>query len=206
MNGLDLRAEKLTIGGGADVLVRDLDLHIQGGEILAVTGRSGTGKTSLLYAVAGFIEPLAGQVVLNGRPSVLWRDAAVGVVLQNLGLVALLSAAETVALPLQARGMDRAEIVARSGSVLDRLGLADQAGQLVESLSGGQRQRVAVGRAVAGHPDVILADEPTSSLDLHWRDVVLDLLRSEARRGAAVIIATGDDEVAAVCGRRVTLG
>ncbi len=94
----------------------------------------------------------------------------------------------------------------RSAAALELLGLGEHGAQLVGELSGGQRQRVAIARALAGTPDVILADEPTSALDPHWRQVVLDLLVSEARRGAVVVVASSDAEVTAVCDDLVRLG
>jgi putative ABC transport system ATP-binding protein len=134
-----------------------------------------------------------------------WRDASLGLILQNLCLVPLLSAQETVALPLQATGTPRAEVAARSLAALEALGLADHAAQLVGDLSGGQRQRVAVARVLASRHDVVLADEPTSALDPHWRGVVLDLLASEAKRGAIVVVASSDPEVTSICDHVVNL-
>jgi putative ABC transport system ATP-binding protein len=129
-----------------------------------------------------------------------------GLIFQNLCLVPTLSAEETVALPLQARGISRSEVSERALGALEALGLGDHQAQLVRHLSGGQRQRVAVARALAGNPDVILADEPTSALDPHWCQVVLDLLVAEAGRGAAVVLASSDDEVTDICDVLVTLG
>jgi putative ABC transport system ATP-binding protein len=148
---------------------------------------------------------MAGRVLIDGQPRVLWRDAPAAIIFQNLGLVPVLSAQETVALPLQTRNLTKGEIEERSRSALATLGLADHAAQLVGDLSGGQRQRVAVARALAWRPEVILADEPTSALDTHWRQVVLDLLFAEAARGAIVIVASSDPEVIAMCGEIVTL-
>jgi putative ABC transport system ATP-binding protein len=119
--------------------------------------------------------------------------------------VPLLTAQETVALPLQAKGVPRADVAERSAAALSVVGLAEHTVQLVGDLSGGQRQRVAVARAVASRPDAILAHEPTSALDPHWRQVVLDLLTAEARRGAVVVIASSDTEVISVCDRLITL-
>lgn len=206
MSLAEITVEQLTVEGGDGVVIRDLDLRAGGGTILGVTGPSGSGKTTLLHALGGLTPAAAGHLRLDGRPVVLWRDASLGLILQNLALVPVLSAQETVALPLQARGIPKTEVAERSAAALDALGLAEHTGQLVGHLSGGQRQRVAVARALAAAPDVILADEPTSALDEHWRQVVLELLAAQARRGAVVIIASTDSEVIAACDEVVTLG
>jgi putative ABC transport system ATP-binding protein len=201
----EMRAEDLTLVGGETMLLRDLDLRARAGELTGVTGPSGSGKTTLLYALGGLIAPAWGRLLLDGRPAVAWREATVGLILQNLCLVSLLSAQETVSLPLQARGVSREQIAERAEAALEAVGLSDHGPQLVGDLSGGQRQRVAVARAVASEPDVILADEPTAALDERWRDVVLGLLRDQARRGAVVVIASSDGEVMAACDELVTL-
>jgi putative ABC transport system ATP-binding protein len=201
----EITAEALSIRGDATVLVEDLNLRARAGEMLGVTGPSGSGKTTLLYAIGGLVPAAGGQMLVDGRPLVLWRDVSLGLVFQNLCLVPLLSAQETVALPLQAQGVSRAEVAERSVAALSTLGLGEHTAQLVSELSGGQRQRVAVARALATRPDVILADEPTSALDPHWRQVVLDLLIAEARRGALVVVASNDSEVTGVCDALITL-
>jgi putative ABC transport system ATP-binding protein len=202
----ELRGEALEIRGGDEVILSGLDLVAHAGESLAICGPSASGKTSLLYALGGLAPLAGGRLEIDGRPSVPWRDAQTGIVLQNLCLVPMLSAAETVALPMQsAGGAGRAEIASRAHATLERLGLADHASQLVGTLSGGQRQRVAVARALASDPDLILADEPTSALDEHWRAVVLDELSAQATRGAVVILASGDEGVAARCDRVLEL-
>jgi putative ABC transport system ATP-binding protein len=202
----ELTAEGMTVAGGDLVLVRDLDLHVRGGQITGITGESGSGKTTLLYAIGGLIPAAEGRLLVDGEPATLWRDVSTGLIFQNLCLVPMLSAEETVGLPLQARGLSRAEITERSLAALEALGLADHHAQLVKNLSGGQRQRVAVARALAGNPDVILADEPTSALDPHWRQVVLDLLLAEARRGAAVVLSSSVEEVTVICDTVIVLG
>jgi putative ABC transport system ATP-binding protein len=202
----EMTAEGLTVAGGDLVLVRDLNLHVRAGQITGIAGTSGSGKTTLVYAIGGLIPAAEGELLVDGRPTTLWREVSCGLIFQNLCLVPTLSAEETVGLPLQSRGMSRSEIAERSLDTLEALGLADHHAQLVKNLSGGQRQRVAVARALAGHPDVILADEPTSALDPHWRQVVLDLLVAEARRGAAVVLASSDDEVTAICDELIDLG
>ena len=201
----ELKAEALSIRDEATVFVENLDLQVRGGQILGVGGPSGSGKTTLLYAIGGLLPAAGGRMLVDGSPVVLWRDASVGIVFQNLCLVPLLSAQETVALPLQAKGISRREVAERSAAGLAVLGLGEHTAQLVGELSGGQRQRVAVARALATHPDVILADEPTSALDPHWRQVVLELLIAEARRGAVVVVASSDSEVTSVCDALITL-
>jgi putative ABC transport system ATP-binding protein len=200
----EVRATGLAVRAGRISGARGVDLHARAGRILGLTGPSGSGKTTLLYALAGLTRA-AGELLVDGRPVVLWRDASAGLIFQNLCLVALLSAEETVALPLQAKGTPRAQAARASAAVLSKLGLTDHAAQQVGDLSGGQRQRVAVARALVSTPDVILADEPTSALDPHWRQVVLDLLIDEARRGAVVIVASSDSEVTSVCDELITL-
>lgn len=191
----EIAAEALTVRDDTAAV----DLRVRAGEMLAVSGPSGSGKTTLLYAIGGLVPPAGGQMLVDGSPVVLWKDVAVGLVFQNLCLVPLLSAQETVALPLQAQGMSKVEVAERSAAALSVLGLGEHTAQLVGELSGGQRQRVAVARALATQPDVILADEPTSALDPHWRQVVLDLLIAEARRGAVVVIVSTDAEVTSAC-------
>ncbi len=201
----EITVEGLTVEGGGTAVVRDLDLHVRAGEVLGVVGASGSGKTTLLLAIGGLIPTADGRLLVDGEPIVLWRGALTGLIFQNLCLVPVLTAQETVGLPLQARGADKDEVQARSAAALDVIGLGEHTAQLVSELSGGQRQRVAIARVLASQSDVILADEPTSALDAHWRQVVLDLLVAEARRGAVVVIASSDNEVSSACDRLITL-
>ncbi len=171
------------------------------GFVLAVSGPSGAGKSSLLWAIAGAVPVAKGQVEIDGlvikdRPAA----AAHGVVLipQGNGLARVLTAREKlVAFPLRRTGsrptsVERSDCSRRSTGV----GLEESGDHLVEELSGGEQQRVAVARGIAQRGRVILADESTSELDSSNRERVLDLLHGEARRGAAVVIATHDPTVA----------
>jgi putative ABC transport system ATP-binding protein len=188
-------------GRGEPVLV-DVSVTVEPGRTLAVTGPSGAGKTTLLGAMAGLLRPRQGSVSVDGV-ALRDRDHAVVqrivLVPQDNGLAAILTAAENLQVALIAQGATPAE--ARRGTVdaLERLGLSGQAGQLVEELSGGQQQRAAMARGLALRGDVLLADEVTSELDAVSRQRVLDLLREEADRGAAVVLATHDPEAAAAC-------
>jgi putative ABC transport system ATP-binding protein len=178
------------------------------GEMLAVTGTSGAGKTTLLSAMAGLLRPAAGQVRVEDEP-LRDRDHAVGlgVVLipQDNGLAAILTAAENISVVVIATGGTPAEARRRTAEALDPLGLSGQANQLIEELSGGQQQRTAIARGLALRGDVLLADEVTSELDAANRQRVIELLRAEATRGAAVVFATHDPEAAAACDRELHL-
>jgi len=186
--------EAVTVCNADTVLVSDLSLSIGCGEVLAITGPSGTGKSSLIHVLAGLAAPHSGRVLHDGR-----------LILQHHHLPGMLSAHEVVSLPLQARGVTRSEVAERSDRMLDALGLGDQAHQLIWELSGGQRQRVAVARALAGDPELILADEPVAGLDPGSRTAVVNRLLDAARAGAIVIIASTDPELIANCTRVVTL-
>lgn len=192
-DGLAVRASGIVVvRGGRDVLDR-VDADVLPGRILAVTGPSGAGKTTLLWVLAGLLQPDGGSVEPRDRS----RHAAV--VFQGYGLLPMLTAAENVELPLQLHGVVRAEARTQAQDCLARAGLADVPERLVEELSGGQRQRVAVARALAVSPALLVADEPTAELDADTAAMVFRALRAEADAGAAVVLATHDDELAAQC-------
>jgi putative ABC transport system ATP-binding protein len=197
--------EDLTARDAGTVFVSDLSVSIGSGEVLGITGPSGTGKSSLFYVLAGLAAPRSGRVHYADRPVAPGGEAALGLILQHHHLPGMLTAHEAVSLPLQARGVNRPEVTERSDRILLGLGLGDQAHQLIWELSGGQRQRVAVARALAGDPELILADEPTAGLDAGSRTVVLNHLLDAARAGAIVIIASSDPELIENCTRVVTL-
>ena len=207
MRTLTVRDASIAYGGGGPVL-RDVSVTVRPGELLAVTGPSGAGKTTLLAAMAGLLTPVAGQVLVDDDP-LRGRDDAVarGVVLipQDNGLAAILTAAENVTVAVIATGGSPAEARRGTAEALDLVGLTGHGDQLIEELSGGQQQRTAIARGLALRGDVLLADEVTSELDAANRQRVIDLLRAEADRGAAVVLATHDPEAAAACDRELHL-
>jgi putative ABC transport system ATP-binding protein len=195
-------AEGLGVPGPGRPLLSEVALVAPAGRMLAVTGSSGSGKTTLLSVLGGLVPPGTGSVAYDGQP-VGTRSGeprpGTAFVLQTYGLVPSLTAEENVAIALRARGVAPAEASRRALGALDRVAVGDLAERTVQELSGGQLQRVAVARALAVVPDVLLADEPTSELDEKNRDLVVAELRAEADRGAVVVLATHDPEVAELC-------
>jgi putative ABC transport system ATP-binding protein len=195
--------DEVTVAYRRDLpVLREVSVTVAPGQILAVTGPSGAGKTTLLSAMAGLLRPARGTVAVDGTP-LRDRDHAVSqrvvLVPQDNGLAAILTAEENLHVALIANGLAPTEARRLTAGALELLGLSGQADHLVEELSGGQQQRTAIARGLALRGDVLLADEMTSELDATSRQRVLDLLREEAGRGAAVVFATHDSEAAATC-------
>lgn len=194
-----LRLTGVGVRYGSTTAVAAADLEAYAGEFIAVTGHSGAGKSSLLWAIGGAVE--SDGVVQLGDDRVTDRAQAAGlgieVIPQGSALAVLLTAHENVALPLLARGVPAEQARRRAEAALASVGLEESGSHLAEELSGGQQQRVAVARGLALRGRVLLADEPTSELDHDNRERVLALLRAEADRGAIVVMATHDPEAAA---------
>jgi putative ABC transport system ATP-binding protein len=180
-------------------ILSDVSVAAYPGEPVAVTGPSGSGKSTLLALLAGLEPPDAGTVHVDGRPLGSDVPDGFGLVLQGYGLVSVLTAAENVEVALQGRGLTREEVRDRAAACLAEVGLEAVADHLVEQLSGGQQQRVAVARALVVDPSVLLADEFTAELDAQARTRILALVLGAARRGAVVVVATHDPQVAQAC-------
>jgi putative ABC transport system ATP-binding protein len=195
-----VRASGLRVEYADLVALHDLDLVVRPGQFLAVTGPSGAGKTSLLWALAGALQLAAGTVTFGGIP-VGDRAAAaargVALVPQGNALATSLTAHENVLVPLLALGVPPQQAARRVDAALALVGLEESGQHLVEELSGGQQQRVALARGFAAEADVLLADEPTSDLDAANRARMVSALRERADAGAIVVMATHDPEAAA---------
>ncbi len=181
----------------------DVDVEVQAGELVALLGPSGSGKTTLLLCISLILEPTSGSIAMNGTE--LYREGWTGVdprrfrrenvgfIFQGHNLIPFLSAVDNIALAMQINGVDRRRSRKRAYELLEYLELAHRAGSLPANLSGGEQQRVAIGRALANEPPLILADEPTASLDTGRGVKVMELLKRVAReRNAAVIAVTHD--------------
>lgn len=181
------------------------DLSLPTGQHLLVRGASGSGKSTLLAMLAGLMRPSSGQVMVDGvalhgltaRQSDAWRGATLGFVPQRLHLSAALSVADNLALPFVAAGLKPDAV--RAAELLDRLGLSGLAQRLPHQLSVGQAQRVALARALMRRPSLLLADEPSASLDDAATTQMLDLLLQAAtEQGATLVVATHDARVVQV--------
>ncbi|HMA87341.1 MAG TPA: ABC transporter ATP-binding protein [Burkholderiales bacterium] len=194
------------------VILRDIDLAVTSGEALAIVGASGSGKSTLLALLAGLDTPSAGTVELDGNDLfALDEDARaelrgriVGFVFQSFQLLPALSALENVMLPLELAGRPDAERAARE--VLARVGLGERLQHAPKHLSGGEQQRVALARAFVVRPKLLLADEPTGSLDAESGEGVIELLFELNRAaGTTLVMVTHDEHLAARCDRVLRL-
>ncbi len=205
--GDGLVASGITVERSGRALLQQVSLHARPGRMLAVVGPSGSGKTTLLGVLAGLVRPGAGVVSLDGVPvdGSSRQRQAFGFLLQTHALLPVLTAAENVEVALRARGTRPDASRAAAREALTAVGLGEAFDRPVERMSGGQQQRVALARALAPGPSVLLADEPTSELDAVTRDRMVDLVAAQAARGAVVVLATHDPEVAARCEDRLDL-
>ena len=183
---------------GAISAVNKLDMTIEGGQFFTILGPSGSGKTTTLMMLAGFIEPSAGEILVDAQPvtHVAPEDRNIGMVFQNYALFPHMTVAENLAFPLQMRNVPKAEIERRVNDVLDLVQLP-VANRYPAQLSGGQQQRVAVARAVIFNPPVLLMDEPLGALDRKLRlHLQIELRRLQQRLGVTVVYVTHDQDEA----------
>jgi lipoprotein-releasing system ATP-binding protein len=199
-------------GAVSHTLVNGIDLSVNKGEFLAITGPSGSGKSSLLYLLGLLDAPSAGEVIICGQPtSKLSEDDRANVRLTKCGfvfqfhfLLPEFTSLENVLLPMRAAGrMSEKEMRQRGLELLASLGLKDHANKRPNQLSGGQRQRVAIARALSNRPEIIVADEPTGALDTTSTEQVFGILREIADQGRTVVVVTHDPALAARADRRV---
>jgi len=198
-------ARSVCYARGGRTILDDVSVSAYPYEVLAITGPSGSGKSSLLALLAGLEPPDSGSIERSVPAAGEGVPDGYGLVLQGYGLISVLSAAENVEIVLQADGLDRNELRDRVEDLLATLGLAEVADHLVEQLSGGQQQRVAIARALVTEPSVLLADELTAELDHASRERVLSRVFALAERGGTVVICTHDPELAAGCHRQIEL-
>ena len=202
------------VGPATVDVLRGVDLEVNRGDFVSVTGASGSGKSTLMNIIGLLDTPSSGSYSLDGREvssmtdnrrSAI-RNASIGFVFQSFHLLPRLTALENVVLPLMYRGAGRAEMSRRARRALERVGMADRADHKPNELSGGQQQRVAIARALVGEPAIVLADEPTGALDPTTGNDIMELFAELNRDGTTLIVITHDPEVARRCARRTRIG
>lgn len=193
-------------------ILRDIDFSVGVGETVAILGASGSGKSTLLSIMAGLDTPSNGGVVLAGQnlfemsedERAAWRGQHLGFVFQNFQLMGHLTAQENVMLPLELAGTANASQLAKD--ILAQVGLAERLRHFPKVMSGGEQQRVALARAFVVQPQLLLADEPTGSLDAQTGESIMDLmLNMNKARGTTLILVTHDQKLAQRCDRTLTL-
>jgi putative ABC transport system ATP-binding protein len=209
-----LNVSKVYGRGAAEVhALRDIDLTVEPGALVAVMGPSGSGKSTLLTIAGSLEDPTSGEVLVGGialsgmsrNDKARLRRRSVGYVFQDFNLLAGLTAAENVALPLELDGTSARKARAAGMAALEELGVADQASRFPDELSGGERQRVAIARAVVGERRLLLTDEPTGALDSANGEAVMRLVRAACQRGVAGVVVTHDAQLASWADRVVFL-
>ena len=201
-------------GGKETVICDNFDLNVEKGELVAIMGKSGCGKTTILNMIAG-IEPIdSGEYIFDGVPvkiktasdGVKFRRNKIGIILQHFALINDYNVYENVELGLWESGLGEKEIRHRTHEMLESLGIADLRDKYPNKLSGGEKQRVAIGRALVCKPALLLADEPTGALDAETEAEIVSLIKKiNKETNTTMIIVTHDKEVADNCSRIITL-
>ena len=199
-----VREVSRTFGSGHTAVqaLRTVSLTVREGQLVALCGRSGSGKTTLLNIIGGLDQPTAGRLEVAGRDitgmterdRMALRRSTVAFIFQSFGLIPMLSTAENVGIPLRINGAPARVREARVATMLGIVGLSEHAAHRPNELSGGQQQRVAIARALAGSPKLLIADEPTSQLDLETGRQIMRLLLTVVRaEGITALVATHDE-------------
>jgi putative ABC transport system ATP-binding protein len=214
-NALELRQVSKTYGSGPTEVraLRDVDLLVEPGELVAVMGPSGSGKSTLLTIAGSLEEPTSGEVLVDGvdlatvsrSDRARMRRRSIGYVFQDFNLLPGLTAAENVTLPLELDGIRTKAARATGLEALEELHVAEHADRYPDELSGGERQRVAIARAIVGERGLLLADEPTGALDSVNGEGVMRLLRAATHRGVAGVVVTHEAQLASWADRVVFL-
>jgi putative ABC transport system ATP-binding protein len=214
-SALEMRQVSKVYGSGPTEVhaLRDVDLSVERGELVAIMGPSGSGKSTLLTIAGSLEQATNGQVLVEGvdlasmsrSDQARMRRRSIGYVFQDFNLLAGLTAVENVTLPLELDGIGAKAARAAGLEAMEQLDIADHADRYADELSGGERQRVAITRAIVGERGLLLADEPTGALDSVNGEAVMRLLRGATRRGVAGVVVTHEAHLASWADRVVFL-
>ena len=212
-----IRIEKLVktfIDGPQEICVlRGIDLTIEGGDFISITGSSGTGKSTLVYQIGLLDEPTSGEIFLHGKPEskmsvsekTEYRLKEFGFVFQDYALIPEMKAWENVALPILMHGGSVQESKEKASDALSKLGLADRVDHFPGQLSGGESQRVSVARAIVHNPTILFADEPTANLDSERSRQIIDIFHKLHKNGQTIVMVTHEIEYAREADRIIVL-
>jgi ABC-type lipoprotein export system ATPase subunit len=209
-----LKLSSITKSFGKVSVLRGIDLELKSGERVALMGPSGSGKSTLLNCICGIEKVDSGEVRmagrsfgdLNGNELEQLRRESIGYVFQSFHLLPTLTAFENIEFPAQLIGMEKEERMDKVQGLIESVGLAERATHLPDALSGGERQRVAIARALVHRPALVLADEPTGSLDTENGDQVLKLLKTlSIEHGVALLLVTHDHASTDICDRVISM-
>jgi putative ABC transport system ATP-binding protein len=213
---VDLRgvSKAYEVAAGKFLALKDVDMQAEAGEFVAVVGKSGSGKSTLINMITGIDTPTSGEVfvastavhALDQEQLAVWRGRNVGIVFQFFQLLPTLTVAENIVLPMDfCNTFPVNERRERAISLLEKVGIAEQADKLPADLSGGQQQRAAIARALANNPPLIVADEPTGNLDSNTSDAVMQLFADLATEGKTVLMVTHERDLTRYFTRSITL-
>lgn len=194
-------------------VLKGIDFRAETGEFIAIMGRSGAGKSTFLYQMSLLDEPTSGDIIIDGKDTSLlsveektkFRLGELGYVFQDYALLPEMTALENVALPLLMQNIPEVQAYRESAEALMRVGLEKRLNSLPSKLSGGEQQRVSIARAIAHHPKILFADEPTANLDNESSRIVLDFFRELHRGGQTIIMVTHEHEYSKFAQRIVHL-
>ena len=212
LNGIS-KSYQASHGAPPYQVLKDANLSIDKGEMVAIKGSSGAGKSTLLHIIGCLDKPTSGSYLLNGQvvsqlslsKLAEIRNASFGFVMQHFALIEEDNALQNVATPLLFAKARRSQMDARAMEQLRNVGMEQMANKRIATLSGGEKQRVAIARAMVNNPEIILADEPTGALDRANTEKIVQLFQQLNEKGKTIIIVTHDDFVAQSCRRIVTI-
>lgn len=217
MNDILINAKnvKRSFQNGLEItdVLKGLDIQVKAGEMVAIMGKSGSGKSTFLYQLGLLDHPTSGEIYIDGVDIVnlprnertLFRLTKLGYVFQSYALLPSLNATDNVMVPLLMQGVSKKEATEKAIDTLEQFGLGERTDFFPSQLSGGQQQRVAIARAVAHNPAIIFADEPTANLDSETSAVVLDLFVELNKKGQTIVLVTHDEKYAKKAHRRLVM-